>query len=346
MKEREKYFNGLSDEEIKKITGKEPTRLFYKFKDYEYKTVSKERILSGIKPLDYMLKGFELGCITLWSGATNAGKTSMLTLITRETIKQGNKVFFFNGEQTRDDFKNNLYKASITNIDDLIRVPYYKDNNIIDWYVKESKVKELDNLYGNNLMVYNNNMSRDIDTLLLAMEQANEQQDVKCFILDNFMQIDIESENIYQEQSKIMEKLRTFAVNKNVHIHLVAHPRKIENFQVRLSLYDVAGSMNIPNKAYNIISIIRTSNVVQDSNEYKKLRLDLAKYGYDMSKCDGILEVLKTKGNENGLVGLIFDTDKKTYRIADVLVGQRKENLIRAIELENGIRVKKNNIPF
>lgn len=273
------------------------------------------------------------------------GKSTLLTLITRETIKQGNKVFFFNGEQTKDDFKNNLYKASTTNINELKRVQY-KDSDIIDWYVKDEKVKELDKIYGENLIVYNNNMPRDIDTLLLAMTQANEQLGVKCFVLDNFMQIDIDGDNIYQEQTKIMEKLRTFAVNKEVHIHLVAHPRKIENFQVRLSLYDVAGTMNIPNKAYNIISIIRVSNIVEKSAEYKKLRLDMAKAGYDMLQCDGILEVLKTKGNENGLVGLKFDIEKRTYYLADVIVGERKQELIRSIEIEYENKSSKNNAPF
>ena len=72
MTEREEMFNAFSDKEKEKILGKEPTKLFYKFNDFEYKTESKPRILSGIKKLDYMLKGFELGCITLWSGATNA----------------------------------------------------------------------------------------------------------------------------------------------------------------------------------------------------------------------------------------------------------------------------------
>lgn len=275
----------------------------------------------------------------------NCGKTTMLTLVTRETIKQGNKVFFFNGEQTKDDFKNNLYKASVNNINDLVRVPY-KDSNIVDWYVNDKKAKELDKLYGENLIVYNNNMARDIDTLLLAMTQVHENLGVKCYILDNFMQIDIEGDNIYQEQTKIMEKLRTFAVNNQVHIHLVAHPRKIENFQVRLSLYDVAGTMNIPNKAYNIISIIRVSNIVEKSFEYKKLRLDMAKAGYDMLKCDGILEVLKTKGNENGLVGLIFDTDKRTFYLAESLVGEKKDELIRSIQIEYENAKSKNNTPF
>jgi DNA polymerase III delta prime subunit len=239
------------------------------------------------------------------------GKTTMLTLLARETVRQGNKVFFFNGEQTKDDFKNNLYKASVTK-DDIFAVRY-KDTEIYDYYVKPDKQRELDAIYGDKIIVFNNNSKRDIDTLLLAMKEAYELEDVKCFILDNFMQIDIEGDNVYQEQTRVMEKLRTFAVNKNVHIHLVAHPRKIENYQTRLSLYDVAGSMNIPNKAYNIISIIRKSTVVPNSPEYNRLKVDMYEEGYDFERSDGVLEILKTKGTTIGLIGLTFDKTLKTY---------------------------------
>ena len=346
MKERELFSSLLSNEEKKEILQAEPTNLYYKFSDYEYNTNLKPRILSGLKRLDYMLKGFELGCITLWSGVTNAGKTSMLTLIARETIKQGNKVFFFNGEQTKDDFKNNLYKSSVTGND--IVGKRYMATDIYDYYVKPDKVKELDRIYGNNLFVFNNNMKRDIDTLLLAMEQAYN-IGVKCFILDNFMQIDIDTDNVYQEQSRIMEKLRTFAVNKEVHIHLVAHPRKIENFQTRLSLFDVAGSMNIPNKAYNIISIIRVSNIVKDSPEYVKLKYDLGKDGYNIEECDGILEILKTKGNTTGLIGLKFDKTLRTYTLVNQMSSEVKERYLRQLEEERNPRKKgkdKENCPF
>lgn len=71
MKEREKFAELLTDEEKREILQKEPTKLCYKFSDYTYNTNVKPRILSGLKRLDYMLKGFELGCITLWSGVTN-----------------------------------------------------------------------------------------------------------------------------------------------------------------------------------------------------------------------------------------------------------------------------------
>ena len=289
------------------------TKTYYSFKDYEYNDKGKERITSGLSQLDYLLSGFELGCITLWTGVTNAGKTTMLTKLTKETINQGEKVFYFNGEQTKDDFKNNVYKQSVPR--EAIVKKQYKDTNIYDYYINDYYLTTMKKKYDETLFIFNNEINRDINTLLYAMEDARLKHGVKVFILDNLMQIDITSDNIYQEQTSIMEKLRTFAINKNVHIHLVAHPRKVMDFQVRLSLYDVAGSMNLANKAYNIISIIRTSNVAKDSQEYKRLKDDLLNEGYSLEDSDGVLEVLKTKGNRCGLVAMKYDSLTKTYEI-------------------------------
>ena len=49
-------------------------KFYYKFNDYEYKQTSKERVLSGIEELDYLVKGFELVCVSIWTGLTNARK--------------------------------------------------------------------------------------------------------------------------------------------------------------------------------------------------------------------------------------------------------------------------------
>ena len=295
------------------LEGRQETKAYYSFKDYEYNNKGKERITSGLSQLDYLLSGFELGCITLWTGVTNAGKTTMLTMLTKETIKQGEKVFYFNGEQTKDDFKNNVYKQSVPK--EAIIKKQYKDTNIYDYYIDEFWLATMKKKYDDTLFIFNNEINRDIDTLLYAMEEVRQRYGVKVFILDNLMQIDITSDNIYQEQTAVMEKLRTFAINKNVHIHLVAHPRKVMDFQVRLSLYDVAGSMNLANKAYNIISIMRTSNIVKESQEYKRLEDDLLQEGYVLGNSDGVLEVLKTKGNRCGLIAMKYDSLAKTYEM-------------------------------
>ena len=298
---------------IEGVLSKEPMQPYYSFKDYGYNDNGKERVTSGLSQLDYLLSGFELGCVTLWTGVTNAGKTTMLTMLTKETIRQGEKVFYFNGEQTKDEFKNNIYKQSVPR--EAIVKKQYKNTNIYDYYIDNFYLATMKKKYDDTLFIYNNEIARDVDTLLYAMEETRRKYGVKVFILDNLMQIDISGDNIYQEQSRIMEKLRTFSINKNTHVHLVAHPRKVMDFQVRLSLYDVAGSMNLANKAYNIISIMRTSNIVKGSQEYKKLEVDLLNEGYVIENSDGILEVLKTKGNRCGLIAMEYDALSKSYKV-------------------------------
>lgn len=303
---------GLTKEQQTELLGKTPQPpLYYKFGDYKYNTSSKERVLSGISRLDKLTKGFEMGCITIWTGLTNAGKTTVMTMITRQTIEQGEKVFYFNGEQTKDDFKNNLYKQSVDKTH--IAGKRYKKTEIIDWFVEESEIDKLDKIYSNSLFVYNNEIKRTIDFILQAMEEVRAKYGVRVFFLDNFMQIDTKSSDEYREQKEIMEKLRTFAVNKNVHIHLVAHPRKTDKFNTRITIYDVLGSSNLVNKAYNVISIIRTDNLSEDDGEYKRLQKYMASEGYDITQANSVLEVLKTKGERCGLVGLVYDPLTKSY---------------------------------
>lgn len=316
----------MTKEDKEKILGKKATPdFYYRLDDYKYSTIPKDRILTGIYDLDYDLKGFEMGCITLWTGFTNAGKTTVMTMLAKKTIDQGERIFFFNGEQTKEDFKNNLYIQCVEN--KYLIKKQYKNSCVEDTFVMPEKAIELEKTYGNKIYVYNNEINKDINTLLYAMEELRRTQKIRVFFLDNFMQIETTKENIYQEQAEIMEKLRTFAVNNKVHVHLVAHPRKTERFQVRLSLYDIAGSSNMVNKAYNIISIIRLDNIKKDNKELKKLQEDLMAEGYDIQKVDSVLDILKTKGNRCGVVGLTYLNDKKTYVPAEKMTEEEKEKM-------------------
>ena len=285
--------------------------LYYRLDNYKYMDTTKNRVLSGIRELDYNTKGFEMGCITIWTGFTNAGKTTVMTMLAKNTIEQGERIFFFNGEQTKEDFKNNLYIQS-SQTKDLVH-KQFKNSCVFDTFVKPEKAVLLDKIYGNKIFIYNNEAPRNINTLIQAMEEVRQKEKIKVFFLDNFMQIDMKSDNVFQEQTETMEKLRTFAINKKIHIHLVAHPRKIEKFQTRLSLYDVAGSSNIVNKAYNIISILRVDTIQKDTKDYEKLQKELLNEQYNIEDVDTVLEVLKTKGERCGLVGLKYLKETKTY---------------------------------
>lgn len=318
----------MTDDERVKILGKtEVKELYYRLDDVKYNDISKPRVLSGIEDLDYNISGFEMGLITIWTGLTNAGKTTVMTMIAKKTIEQGERVFFFNGEQTKEDFKNNLY-IQASNKKDLVRVQY-RNSIVNDTFVTKAKAQELEKIYGNKIFIFNNESARDIDTLLYAMEEVRKREKIRVFFLDNFMQIDIKSDNVFQEQTNIMEKLRTFAVNKKVHIHLVAHPRKTERFQVRLSEHDILGSSNLSNKAGNIISIMRMDKIRNDNKEKEKLEKELFNLDYDLNTVDTVLEIIKTKGQnfKISLVGLQYDRELRTFTPSRKLYNEEKEKI-------------------
>lgn len=318
----------MTDDERIKILGKtEVKELYYRLDDVKYNNTSKSRVLSGIEDLDYNTSGFEMGLITIWTGLTNAGKTTVMTMIAKKTIEQGERVFFFNGEQTKEDFKNNLY-IQASSKKDLVRVQY-RNSIVKDTFVTKTKAQELEKIYGNKIFIFNNESARDIDTLLYAMEEVRKREKIRVFFLDNFMQIDIKSDNVFQEQTNIMEKLRTFAVNKKVHIHLVAHPRKTERFQVRLSEYDILGSSNLSNKAGNIISIMRMDKIRNDNKEKEKLEKELFNLDYDLNTVNTVLEIIKTKGQnfKTSLIGLQYDRELRTFTPSRKLYNEEKERL-------------------
>lgn len=85
----------MTEEEKAKILGKTAIpELYYRLDDYRYTDQPKDRVLSGIWHLDYLTKGFEMGCITIWTGFTNAGKTTVMTMLAKQTIEQRRKNIF------------------------------------------------------------------------------------------------------------------------------------------------------------------------------------------------------------------------------------------------------------
>ena len=277
------------------------------------KPESRERTTTGIKELDKMIGGFTYDAVTLWASQTNGGKTTLLTMLTDRFISQGKKVFYFNGEQTLDTFRDNLFLKRVKK-DQVISIEY-QDTGIYDDFISSDVYDDVLKFYADRLFVYNNEAPRDIDTMMMVLSRARSELGIRDFIIDNLMQIDIAGNDKLREQERLAEKLRTFAVNTKSNIHLVVHSRKTMGNSIRLNLFDIAGSQTIANKSYNIITIIRIDQLDNTSSEYERLRNDCMNDGYDIEELDGILEVLKYKyrRGRTGLVGLKYDRDLGTY---------------------------------
>jgi replicative DNA helicase len=291
---------------------------YYDIGDVPYERKSVERVLTGFNDLDYYTKGFEIG-VTLLVANTNAGKSTFVQGVLARAIEQGYKSFVFSGEHTAQSFLQLIYHQN-SNKKDYLPVAYKnwkgEDTNIADWYITETKEEEIRKKFAGNLFIYSNKAPRDIDTMIEAMIACHKEKGARFFLIDNLISIDNISSNVFAEQTRITEAIRTFALNYKVVVLLVAHQRKIAERGFLIDIQDVAGSQNISNKAYNVIAQYRTDMLNKNSKDYDLLASSLAKCGFNIDECDGVLSVIKTKGNSNGYVGLVYDRETKTYRQA------------------------------
>ena len=295
--------------------------------------VAVEREYTDIDELDYLLKGLEYGKLNLFSGITNHGKTTFMIQLAKNFIRQHKKVFYFSGEQTAEEFKNYLYVGMCTK-EQLEFVRDKHNSRIYDTKPTDEVLEYFDNIYANDFVVYNNNIiQNDVDKMIKVMKKAF-YQGVRIFFIDNFMQLD-NSEKL-EEQTRIVEMFKRFAMKNNVIVCLVAHPRKTQFMKNRLTIFDIAGTQNIANKSANICTIMRTD--LLNESDYNEVSDVLIKNNYNINNCDAVVEVLKTKGNACKMVGLKYNRDLKNYYESSRVSSEEQKNI-----LESRSKKRRNN---
>lgn len=327
---------------------------YYDIAEVPYERKSIERILTGFNDLDYDIKGLEVG-ITLVVANTNSGKSTLTQGFIARAIEQGYKAWVFSGEHTAASFLQLLYHQN-SQKQDYVPIGFKdkqgNDTNIADWYVTEKREAEIKAKFAGNLFIYSNKARRNIEEIIGSMQAAHDEKGTRFYLVDNLISIDNISSNVFAEQTAITEKIRTFALNNNVIVVLVAHQRKLAERGFRLDISDVAGSQNISNKAYNVLAQYRVDMLDIEKPDYKRLKADIAKYGFDLADCDNVIEVLKTKGNCTGLVGLKYDAETKTYRQASKISKTKADQIFKAVENQTKIDdlyeidVSDGNLPF
>lgn len=310
---------------------------YYDITDVPYERKSKERILTGFDDLDYYMKGIEIG-VTLLVANTNAGKSTFVQGVLARAIEQGYNAWAFSGEHTAESFQQLLFHQNSTKAD-YEPIPYVnwkgEKTNIVDWYVTASKEQELKSRFKDHLFFYSNKAPRTIEAMLDSMTECYKTKNTRFFLIDNLISIDNITSNVFAEQTRITEQIRTFALNNKVFVLLVAHQRKnAEKGGFILDIQDVAGSQNISNKAYNVVAQYRIDMLPKEVKDYDRLTKYLADCGFDITKCDGVLQVMKTKGNGYGWVGLKYDAETLTYRQADKVLKTKADEIVKQSSAE------------
>lgn len=293
------------------------------FNDVPYERKSIERILWGYPDLDYYTKGIEKG-LTIIEADTNMGKSILTMQVLQNVSKQGYMACVFASEHTNESYKM-LVMQQNGQKGHFECVPFKdtngQDTNIADWYVdKQTEIDVLRN-FGKNIILYNSQKrERDINTIIDWVEYCHDEYNCKFCLIDNFTEVDNDAKNIFQGQTSIINLLRDTLLRLGMMGVLVMHINKESSSNgFRLNVKSASGTANAGNKAYNVIALYRRDCIYVGQGQEKmfnKFVEDCAKCGFDYEKCDGFLEVLKTKGNGNGIVGLSYDAETKTYKQA------------------------------
>ena len=249
--------------------------------------------LEGVKTpwarLNETLKGWRNEELTVWSGRSGAGKSTILNQVLLDLIRQGEKVCIASLEMPA---KRYLRWAIIQHLGN--SNPH------------RAKVEETLNYFDNRIYVVNTFEEIQPKELLDVCEYAARRHHVKHFFIDSLMRVSLDSKDLLKSQKNFVSELVSFSKKFTCHIHLVAHPRKGYADQDKPGKMDVAGSGDITNLAHNVIVVWRNDRETIEKAE-KEHKRDIVS--------DMILMVKKNRefGNE-GNVKLWFDYQTKKYR--------------------------------
>jgi twinkle protein len=220
------------------------------------------KIRTGLHELDKVVGGLYLGQVSLWSGKRGEGKSTLASQVIAEAVEQNWTTFVYSGELPDFHFKRWL-DMQLAGPDHLVK----KEDVFGEEYytIPDDVQKKINDWYQDKIYIYDNayipETASETETLLTTIEKVIKQYDTKLICLDNLMtamdQVD-GKDNLYTAQSNFVWSLKNLAMKYNVHIMLVAHPRKTQLGE--MSNDDISGSGDITNKVDTVIFYGRQSS--------------------------------------------------------------------------------------
>ncbi len=225
------------------------------------------RVLSRFPVLDKGIGGFFAGELSVWTGKRGVGKSTILGQLLLEAIDQGHTVCAYSGELPKEQFREWIYLQAagpehiVYETDEatgkrLAMADLMADKRISEWMDERFWLFDLER-----------NTKHDPETILKQFEYAKMRYNADVFLVDNIMSVDFDGfpdRDFNRVQSRFTQMLVTFSKRRQVHTHLVVHPRKsTPDTNSKVSSDDVSGSGDITNRADNVFFL--TTHTASDA---------------------------------------------------------------------------------
>lgn len=240
----------------------------------------------SLPKLNTLLKGHRPGELTILSGHTGIGKTTLLSQLSLDYCLQGVPTMW-------GSFEIGNVRLAADMLTQLAGALGERGDLLKNYDMWSDRLSELPLLF----MKYQGSCSMDM--IMDTIEYSNYVHDCGHYLLDNlqFMTYGQGRRGGRSDRFEVMDdalsRLRTFCSKANAHVSLVVHPRK-ENDNEMIQLASVFGSAKATQEADNVIVLQRAKDGIA--------QLDVKKNRYD-----GTI----------GSVKLSFDRKWKLFRESD-----------------------------
>lgn len=236
---------------------------------------------------------FRPGELSLWTGASGAGKSQILSDCIVHWINEGSRVCLSSLEMKPAQTLKRMVKQA-SNLDRPSEVHIAQTIGFLD----------------QGLLFYDRVGKAGIEGLLEVFDYARAKYGCDQFVIDSLMRLGIAGDD-YNGQEKALFKMVDWTLLHNVHTHLVAHARKGEKGGGAPETEDIKGAMEIGANAFNILAVWRNRRLEED---LKATPEDSPEWRELVEKPGVILNVAKQRnGDFEGKVGLWFDQQSYRY---------------------------------
>jgi hypothetical protein len=212
-----------------------------------------EGVKTGFHELDRSIVQLNMSEVSLLSGSNSSGKSSWLNTLILNIIQQGVPTALWSGELRPDILKTwvQMVAAGKNNL----KQSTYGDGK---YYVPNNVAERIDRWLDGKFFLYNNEYGNTWEQIFHDMHELLK-AGVKVFVLDNLfsLNIDLLEGDKNNKQKELILQIKEFAKKNQVHIILVAHPRKVMSF---LRKNDISGTSDLTNAVDNVFIIHRVNN--------------------------------------------------------------------------------------
>lgn len=206
---------------------------------------------------------FFSGGFTVWSGFPGAGKTTLLRQFICHCLHRGSCVFLASLEESSDDIVFNLAAtASGTASPSEHQVQWFAD--------KHGERLKLWDAAGDDSTSH-----RKIIRTIAELAGSG----VRHAVIDSLMCLDIANDD-FERQRVFANYLSCAAKASGIHIHLVAHPRKLVSATQEPDINDVAGARELAGIADNVLFVRRLKTDDTEVHESTPMVVAIKKQRY------------------------------------------------------------------